>query len=232
MIISHEDVVSHPFAVAVFKNTMYWDDWKRNAIFSADKDSYYGVDILLKQLPGLMDLKVYAHGIQVGSNPCSNNKTCPYICVGLPKNKYKCLCPDGMTLSQGKCLCPGNVPPLTNYTCPPYQNTCGPEHLKCNNGFCVPKGWACDGEDDCGDRSDELKCTAQTCPPNDFVCGDGKCLPQYWKCDYDADCDDGSDEANCPKQNCSESQFTCKNERCISKKWRCDGENDCRDGYV
>lgn len=28
---------SHPFAVAVYKHLMYWDDWKINAIFSADK---------------------------------------------------------------------------------------------------------------------------------------------------------------------------------------------------
>lgn len=60
VIVSHDEVVSHPFAVAVFKNTMYWDDWKRNSIFSADKDIFHGVEIIQKQLPGLMDLKVYA----------------------------------------------------------------------------------------------------------------------------------------------------------------------------
>lgn len=57
-IISKEDVVSHPFAVAVFKSQMYWDDWKRNAIFSSDKDIYTGVQVLVKPLTGLMDLKV------------------------------------------------------------------------------------------------------------------------------------------------------------------------------
>lgn len=38
IILKKDDRVSHPFAVAVFKDVMYWDDWKRNGIFSADKD--------------------------------------------------------------------------------------------------------------------------------------------------------------------------------------------------
>lgn len=62
------DVVSHPFAVAVFKSNMYWDDWKKNAIYSSDKDIYKGINVVVKELSGLMDLKVYAHGIQIGKD--------------------------------------------------------------------------------------------------------------------------------------------------------------------
>ena len=127
-------------------------------------------------------------------------------------------------------MCPGPVEPLLNFTCPRYDNTCNGNHFTCNNGLCVPHGWTCDGEDDCGDSSDESHCGIQTCPPNYFVCGDGKCLPQYWRCDYDNDCSDGSDERDCPRKNCTEGQFTCNNGRCIATKWRCDGENECREG--
>ncbi|XP_050504158.1 sortilin-related receptor-like isoform X12 [Diabrotica virgifera virgifera] len=230
-VVSNTDVVSHPFAIAVFKSNMYWDDWKRNSIFSSDKDNFKGVQVILKQMAGLMDLKVFAHGIQIGTNACTNT-TCPYICVGLPKNQQACLCPDGLTMKNGKCMCPGNIEPLssTNFTCPSVGNSCSPEHFTCSNHFCIPRGWKCDGEDDCGDNSDEFQCSTQTCPPSFFVCGDGKCLPNYWRCDYDTDCADGSDEAKCPRQNCTEGQFECENGRCISSKWRCDGENDCRDG--
>ncbi|CAG9765567.1 unnamed protein product [Ceutorhynchus assimilis] len=228
-IVHNTDVVSHPFAVAVFKSNMYWDDWKKNAIYSSDKDVYKGIEVVVKDLAGLMDLKVYAHGIQIGKNACSN-ASCPYICVGLPKGGYKCLCPDGMLTSKtDECLCPGEIAPLANGTCPSVGNSCSSEHFSCGNGLCVPKGWRCDGEDDCGDESDEARCGSSTCPSTFHVCGDGKCLPSYWRCDYDTDCADGSDELDCPKQNCTDSQYQCDNGRCVSKNWRCDGENDCRD---
>jgi hypothetical protein len=50
--------VAHPFAVAVFKDNMYWDDWKQNSVFSADKDHGVGIVRLQGGLHGLMDLKV------------------------------------------------------------------------------------------------------------------------------------------------------------------------------
>lgn len=57
-IIQNDEHVSHPFAVAVFKDNMYWDDWKQSMIFVADKDHGYGVTTIIGQLAGLMDLKV------------------------------------------------------------------------------------------------------------------------------------------------------------------------------
>ena len=50
--------MAHPFAVAVFKNTLYWDDWKQNAVFLADKDLGIGIVRIQSGLLGLMDLKV------------------------------------------------------------------------------------------------------------------------------------------------------------------------------
>lgn len=53
-----QEAVQHPFAVAVFKDNMYWDDWKNSCIFIADKD--HGVDVqpILQNYSVLMDLKV------------------------------------------------------------------------------------------------------------------------------------------------------------------------------
>lgn len=179
-IIHDNELVSHPFAVAVFKDNMYWDDWKQNAVFSADKDHGIAVELLLKQLPGLMDLKVYAHSMQEGVNQCLN-ATCSHICVGAPKLGHTCLCPDGMEMKGTTCVCPGGIEPYNNKTCPKIANTCSADHFACGNGVCIPKGWRCDGQNDCGDGSDEARCGTQTCAHNYFVCGDGKCLPHYWR---------------------------------------------------
>jgi hypothetical protein len=44
--------VSHPFAVAVLKETVYWDDWTRKAVFQADKNSGTSISILKENMPG------------------------------------------------------------------------------------------------------------------------------------------------------------------------------------
>ncbi|XP_071441297.1 sortilin-related receptor-like isoform X2 [Hetaerina americana] len=230
-VISNDGRVSHPFAVAVFKDNMYWDDWRQNAIYMADKDLGVGITAIAEQLPGLMDLKIYAHSVQEGVNPCSNGSAiCPFICVGMPKGGHRCLCPDNMIERNNECLCPGLEKPFANGTCPPSSHSCAGDYFKCGNGLCVPRLWNCDGDNDCGDNTDEERCSATTCPSSQFQCMDGKCIPPYWKCDFDKDCTDGSDEANCTHVTCTDEQFACTNGRCISKKWLCDMEDDCRDG--
>ncbi|XP_066589021.1 sortilin-related receptor-like [Prorops nasuta] len=229
-IIEQEARVLHPFAVAVFKDNMYWDDWKTSMIYVADKDHGVGINSVLGALPGLMDLKIFAHSVQSGKNKCVNQTLCSHICLGAPNDSYVCLCPDGMVMTNGKCMCPGDVPPNPNSTCPRVASTCKHSQFPCKNGVCVPKFWKCDGDNDCGDNSDEDQCNRSSCSPNNFECDNSKCIPKYWVCDLDKDCKDGTDEKNCTYTNCTESQFKCDNGRCISKRWTCDGEDDCRDG--
>lgn len=85
--------------------------------------------------------------------------------------------------------------PLATHQCETHQ-------WQCANKRCIPESWQCDGEDDCGDQSDEAPthCSTRICRPGQFKCRNGRCIPQSWKCDVDDDCGDNSDE---PLEECS-----------------------------
>lgn len=75
------------------------------------------------------------------------------------------------------------------------------KHVMCPRTFkCIAEEWLCDGDDDCGDYSDETKCGAHVnCSEDQFECLNGLCIQQTWVCDGDNDCKDFSDEMNCTK---------------------------------
>ncbi|KAM3856102.1 low-density lipoprotein receptor-related protein 4 [Vipera latastei] len=112
--------------------------------------------------------------------------------------------------------------------------SCGRNHFTCavsafGECTCIPAQWQCDGDNDCGDHSDEDGCMLPTCSSLDFHCDNGKCIRRSWVCDGDNDCEDDSDEQDCPPRECEEDEFSCQNGYCIRSLWHCDGDNDCGD---
>lgn len=74
---------------------------------------------------------------------------------------------------------------------------CSSNKFQCSNGQCIPYTMHCDGDNDCGDHSDEQNCTVSKpvrCQSGEFKCQSGECLLKEWKCDGAKDCKDGSDE--------------------------------------
>lgn len=224
--------LSHPFSVAVFKDLMYWDDWEQKRIFVADKDHGVGIQIVSEELDGVMDLKIYAHSVQEGTNACTNSSSvCSHLCFAQPENRPPvCECPDNMTIIAGECMCLDGTKPFANHTCPKSNKNCSADQFTCANNYsCVPMSWKCNGINECGDNSDEADCTTN-CDKKHMQCRSGRCIPLYWVCDTELDCPDGDDEWNCTKEDCTKDQFQCKNGQCISQRWHCDGEHDCKDG--
>ncbi|XP_068425211.1 suppressor of tumorigenicity 14 protein homolog [Clinocottus analis] len=102
-------------------------------------------------------------------------------------------------------------------------NPC-PNKFACASGICIKKELQCDGWNDCGDMSDEVKCR---CESDQYACANGLCKPKLWVCDRVNDCGDGSDEKSC---SCGENEWRCGDGVCMPQDVVCDKKMDCEDG--
>ena len=64
------------------------------------------------------------------------------------------------------------------------MRTCPLDEFQCNNTLCKPLAWKCDGEDDCGDNSDETLLLLPSIFPSIRVFSNESAFhirwPEYW----------------------------------------------------
>ena len=156
-ILSEGDLTPHPFALGVFKDYVYFDDWNLQQIVMINKMDGSDRKVILKDIIGAMDLKIVTPELRDRINSCSDNTTthCSHLCIAKPYDGHRCLCPDGFLVEKDdkgneKCTCrPGEILAKDGVSCQVKQNgsSCSLEEFTCSNGMCIQKLWRCDRDD-------------------------------------------------------------------------------------
>lgn len=235
----------HPFALGVFKDVVFYDDWNLHKLMLVSKHNSTVRKEILNGVTGAMDLKIITHFYTNMSNGCTNN-TCEHLCIAKPVNSFRCLCPDGLvsTLTPDgneKCSCPLNEEMTSTGACKPLlpSVTCGPDEFKCTSeNACISNQWTCDGERECGDGSDEdaEHCKFEYHFENPiFPMDDLPTISNASNCLDEGNCSSSSEaNATTAQHNliphsggCPEDWLQCQNQVCIPLEWHCDGIKDC-----
>lgn len=99
-----EDILKHPYGLAIFEDSIYWSDWDTKSIHSCNKFTGKDHKVVTK------DRTIYAVHIyhsskqKIIAHACERSR-CSHLCLLAENNSFSCACPDGMQLGPDQLRC-------------------------------------------------------------------------------------------------------------------------------
>ncbi|XP_063881494.1 prolow-density lipoprotein receptor-related protein 1-like isoform X4 [Scylla paramamosain] len=110
-IIEKHHLLSHPFAITLYGNYVYWTDWKTNSVIRANKFHGTEVEDVERTITQPFDIQILHPSRQPrdGPNPCKeNNGGCSHLCLLSFNGTRQCNCPHIMSLGSDNMTCTQN----------------------------------------------------------------------------------------------------------------------------
>ncbi|XP_060590385.1 low-density lipoprotein receptor-related protein 1-like isoform X5 [Ruditapes philippinarum] len=106
----HKDM-THPFAMSLFGNHVYWTDWSTNSVVRANKFNGSNVHVVQKTITQPFDLQVIHPKRQPAMpNPCAeNNGGCSDLCLLNYNQTVGCRCPHRKRLDKDNRTCVDDI---------------------------------------------------------------------------------------------------------------------------
>uniref|UniRef100_A0A183BS53 EGF-like domain-containing protein n=1 Tax=Globodera pallida TaxID=36090 RepID=A0A183BS53_GLOPA len=132
-----------PWAIDVFENHLYWASKVSESLYVQDKFGRGRINLLASALEDVHSLRIqqrYARDMLQAESTCARAQ-CTHLCVELPVNGFRCLCPDNVTqFDDGSC---GTVR---------IEESPRPKQCSCQNGGICTASGTCK----CGDFEGEF----------------------------------------------------------------------------
>ncbi|XP_043066692.1 low-density lipoprotein receptor-related protein 1 isoform X1 [Drosophila bipectinata] len=100
VVLRNKEILSHPFAISVFENHVYWTDWRSTSVIRANKWNGSDIQVLQRTTSQPFGIQVLHSSRQPWEpNPCGEkNGGCSHLCLLSGRGTFKCECPHVMRL--------------------------------------------------------------------------------------------------------------------------------------
>ncbi|XP_014241482.1 low-density lipoprotein receptor-related protein 1 [Cimex lectularius] len=110
-VVRGHELLSHPFAITLFRDHVYWTDWRSNSVLRGPKEDGSEIMVVQRTLTQPFDIQTVHPDRQPKPkfNPCgTNNGNCSHLClIGLNLTR-SCACPHVMRLDKDNVTCVDN----------------------------------------------------------------------------------------------------------------------------